>query len=117
MSRSAEDLEVVECNGCGGDVSVVEAVLINGHQFCSPQCWLHADVCPHGQLPRVCNVCELEADNARLKDRIHEAYEIYAGMEGFETKTALEGYLLRLIGEMARTLKPQEGQECHTITL
>ena len=47
-----------------------------------------------------------EADNARLAERIHEAYEIYAGMEGFEPLTAPEGYCLSIIKKMAQALKP-----------
>ena len=43
-----------------------------------------------------------------LKARIHEAYEVYAGMEGFKPVTAPEGYLLRVIGQMVAELKPSK---------
>ena len=41
-----------------------------------------------------------------LEARIHEAYEIYAGSEGFKPQTAPEDYLQNLVYEMASTLKP-----------
>ena len=44
--------------------------------------------------------------NAELRSRIHEAYEIYAGMDGFIPMTAPEGYCLQTIKKMADELKP-----------
>jgi chromosome segregation ATPase len=46
-----------------------------------------------------------EADNGRLRERLHDAYEIYAGMEGFEPITAPEGYCLSIIKKMAQATK------------
>lgn len=52
------------------------------------------------------NDCEVNLENriAELESRIHEAKEVYAGMEGFEPQTAPEGYLLRIIEQMYQEL-------------
>ena len=39
-----------------------------------------------------------------LEKRIHEACEVYAGMEGFEPETAPEAYCLRIIEQMYKAL-------------
>jgi hypothetical protein len=41
------------------------------------------------------------------EQRIHSAYEVYANMEGFLPATAPEGYLLKIINDMAGELKSQ----------
>ena len=53
---------------------------------------------------------ELEAKVERLREARKEALEVYAGMEGFEPKTAPEGYCLRIIDQMAKALFAQEGE-------
>ena len=42
---------------------------------------------------------------ADLQARLHEVYEIYAGMEGFIPETAPEGYCLMIIKKMAQAAK------------
>ena len=42
---------------------------------------------------------------AELQKRIHEAQEIYAGMEGFMPETAHESYCLRIIEQMNKALQ------------
>lgn len=39
-----------------------------------------------------------------LESRIHEAIEVYAGMEGFIPETAPEAYCLRIIDQMNKAL-------------
>ena len=41
---------------------------------------------------------------AELEQRIHEACEVYAGMEGFIPETAPEAYCLRVIEQMYQAL-------------
>lgn len=58
-------------------------------------------------------VAQLEAENATLRERIHEAKEIYIGMEGFVPVTAPEGYQQRILKQMweALTTAPPTEQE------
>ena len=42
--------------------------------------------------------------NARLSARIHEACEVYAGMDGFIPETAPEAYCLRIIDQVNKAL-------------
>jgi hypothetical protein len=42
----------------------------------------------------------LHARIAALEAALREAYEVYAGSDGFIAETAAEGYLQQLIGEM-----------------
>lgn len=42
----------------------------------------------------------LQQEIEKLKARLHEVREIYAGMDGFEPETAPEGYCLRIIEQM-----------------
>jgi hypothetical protein len=43
----------------------------------------------------------------QLETRIHNAYEVYAGMEGIKRPlTCCESYLLQIIRDMAWELKP-----------
>jgi hypothetical protein len=46
-----------------------------------------------------------------LEQRIHEAMEVYAGMEGFIPETAPEAYCLRIINQMNKALLGGE-DEC-----
>ena len=46
------------------------------------------------------DVDALKARIARLESALREAYEVYAGSDGFIAETAAEGYLQQLIGEM-----------------
>ena len=48
--------------------------------------------------------CALNTDNARLKARIHDAYEVFANMDGsdFDDPKAL----MRVINDMVAGLKP-----------
>jgi hypothetical protein len=46
----------------------------------------------------------LFVENADLTSAIREAYEEYAGMEGFVPETAPEGYYLRIIERIAEIL-------------
>ncbi len=41
---------------------------------------------------------------AELEAMIHEAKEVYAGMEGFKPETAPEGYCLQVIEQMYKEL-------------
>jgi hypothetical protein len=43
---------------------------------------------------------ERNARIAELEAVLREAYEVYAGSDGFIAETAAEGYLQQLIGEM-----------------
>ena len=49
-------------------------------------------------------IAELEQQLAELQKRIHEAQEVYAGMDGFIPETAPEAYCLRIIDEMNKAL-------------
>lgn len=42
----------------------------------------------------------LEAENARLRAALREAYEVYAGSDGFIPETAAEGYQQQIIRQM-----------------
>jgi len=53
----------------------------------------------------ICHSCALHGRTV-LARRVHDAYEVYAGMEGVKPVTALERYLVRVIKEMAKELKP-----------
>jgi len=46
------------------------------------------------------DVDALKARIARLESALREAYEVYAGSDGFIAETAAEGYLQQLISEM-----------------
>jgi hypothetical protein len=46
------------------------------------------------------DVDALKARIAALEAALREAYEVYAGSDGFIPETAAEGYLQQLIGEM-----------------
>jgi len=48
---------------------------------------------------------------AELEAMIHEAKEVYAGMEGFKPETAPEGYCLRIIEQMYAALADQGESE------
>ena len=48
--------------------------------------------------------CPLAPELAELRERIHEACEVYAGMEGFIPETAPEAYCLRVIEQMYQAL-------------
>lgn len=43
----------------------------------------------------------LRAENARLRQAMHEIFEVYAGSEGFIPETCAEAYLQERIKEMA----------------
>ena len=58
----------------------------------------HGESCVVGYLCDTCRRIE------ELESRIHEACEVYAGMEGFIPETAPEGYCLRIINEMYKEL-------------
>jgi len=58
-----------------------------------------------GTTPVLRFIAHLEEELAQAKKRIHSAYEIYAGMDGFIPETAPEGYCLRIIEQMADELK------------
>jgi hypothetical protein len=48
----------------------------------------------------------LRNENEALQSRIHEAVEVFAGMEGVPVaETACEGYLLRIIDQMMAALR------------
>ena len=51
------------------------------------------------------DIDRLETIFYRLTARLHEVYEIYAGMEGFIPETAPEGYCLSIIKKMASAAK------------
>ena len=58
----------------------------------------------------------LEAENTlltqrveELEHRIHEASEVYAGMDGFIAQTAPEGYQQRILKQMYDALQGVEG--------
>jgi len=46
-----------------------------------------------------------DAELAALKQRIHDASEVYAGMEGMNPSTHAEQYLLLLLGQMYEALQ------------
>ena len=52
----------------------------------------------------------LEAKNAELRETIHNAKEIYVGMEGFTARTAPEGYLQRILEQMYSELTGQDNK-------
>ncbi len=56
-------------------------------------------------LDKDARIEELEAVINELESRIHEAYEVYVGSEGFKPETAPEAYLQELVYKMASTLK------------
>lgn len=47
----------------------------------------------------------LEAENAALRARIHEASEIYTGMDGFVPETAPEAYQQKILQQMFNALQ------------
>ncbi len=53
---------------------------------------------------------ELKAKNAELRETIHNAKEIYTGMEGFTARTAPEAYLQRMLEQMYNELTGQENK-------
>ncbi len=61
----------------------------------------------HADFLRADN-CDLRRKDGLLQTaeaRLHEVYEIYAGMEGFIPETAPEGYCLMIIKKMAAVAK------------
>jgi len=48
--------------------------------------------------------CPLAPELAELRERIHEACEVYAGMEGFIPVHAETGYVLQTIEQMYKEL-------------
>ena len=62
--------------------------------------------CNHGNMTAHGNPCPW-CRNSELEARIHEAIEIYAGMEGFVPETAAEAYCLRIIEQIMDALKEQ----------
>ena len=46
------------------------------------------------------SICKKDARIAELEAALREAYEVYAGSDGFIPETAAEGYLQQLISEM-----------------
>ena len=51
---------------------------------------------------------QLEDENTKLREAVHEAQEIYAGMEGFIPRNAEAAYTLRVIEQMYKALLLQE---------
>jgi hypothetical protein len=43
---------------------------------------------------------KIEEENKRLRTALRDAYEVYAGSDGFIPETAAEGYLQRIIKQM-----------------
>jgi hypothetical protein len=75
--------------------------------------------CPHGHQKGKCDSCdlivaekrvaELEAKVEALEHRIHEASEVYAGMDGFTPETPQEAYRQRILQKMYDAL---QGEKC-----
>lgn len=83
--------------------------------------------CKHGHLARSCETCELERENAALRSKVAEldaanvglaqeshdlqqvcrdAYEVWAGSEGFPVpQTFVEEYLLQRLEQMRDEVK------------
>ena len=57
-----------------------------------------------GMLERGAEIRELRKQLAELEQRIHEACEVYAGMEGFIPVHAETGYVLQTIEQMYKEL-------------
>jgi len=53
-------------------------------------------------------IAELREENTKLKERIHEACEVYTGMDGFIPETAPEAYQRRILRQMYEALKGEE---------
>ena len=49
-------------------------------------------------------LADVQVENDRLKQRIHDACEVYAGMEGFMPEHAETAYVLHVINEMYKEL-------------
>ena len=67
--------------------------------------------CLHGNQLGKCDTCELIAAEKRiaeLETAIHEASEIYIGMEGFIPRNCEAAYTLRIIKQMYDALKEGE---------
>ena len=52
-----------------------------------------------------------KAQLTELRANVHEACEVYAGMEGFIPETAPEGYCLRIIEQMYKALVQESSDE------
>lgn len=50
-------------------------------------------------------ITKLEAENQRLREALREAYEIYAGMDGFIPETAPEAYQATIISNMVGVIQ------------
>jgi len=76
-----------------------------------------SEQCPHIVGASTCEICmeeeivRLEAENARLRDAAREAYEVYAGSDGFIPETAPEAYQQRLLAQIAAILGEAMKQE------
>ena len=55
------------------------------------------DIAPESVLP---DRSKIEEENKRLRTALRDAYEVFAGSDGFIPETAAEGYLLQIIKQM-----------------
>ena len=63
-----------------------------------------------GMLERGAEIRELRKQLAELEQRIHEACEVYAGMEGFIPVHAETGYVLQTINQMYQELQESDDE-------
>jgi len=65
-------------------------------QYCVPRYLLSF----HDLDNLVNQILVLRAENERLRTALRDAYEVYAGSDGFIPETAAEGYLQHIIKQM-----------------
>ena len=53
---------------------------------------------------QITRIAALEAENERLRAALREAYEVYAGSDGFIPETAGEGYQQQIIRQMVNCI-------------